>query len=143
MTKSIHFFTEDLKFSLRGKKKIISWVEDCAKHEKCIPGEICIVFCSDEYLLKMNRKYLKHNTLTDIISFPLSEEQEVVSGDIFISLPRVRENAKIFKQSVENELNRVIIHGVLHLLGYDDTTEDDKCIMRNKENLYLDKFSYL
>ncbi len=139
MKSSIHFFTEDLVFTLREKTKIRKWIESCIKQEGADYGEICIIFCSDTYLSRINRKYLKHNTLTDIITFPLMEIDSVISGDIFISLTRVRENSIIFQQRIKDEINRVIIHGILHLLGYDDNVTEDIIVMREKENFYLSK----
>jgi rRNA maturation RNase YbeY len=112
------------------------WIEKSIEKEKRIPGDINIIICSDDYLYEMNINYLKHDTFTDIITFDYSEENSV-SGDLFISIERVRENAKKFSGRVENELHRVIIHGILHLCGYDDKTDEEKGKMRQKENDYL------
>jgi len=94
------------------------------------------IFCSDTYLHKINLEYLKHDTLTDIITFDYSEKKQI-SGDIFISIDRIKENAPKFNQSTDIELNRVLIHGVLHLLGYKDKTPKEKETMRAKEDFYL------
>ena len=115
------------------------WLISVIKEEGMLIGELVYVFCNDEYLLKKNIQFLNHNTLTDVITFDYSEE-EIISGDILISTERVVENAKIFKVNYLTELNRVMVHGLLHLLGYKDKIEKDANIMRHKENYYLNKF---
>ena len=95
--------------------------------------ELNYVFCSDEYLYQMNRDYLKHDTYTDIITFDNSEKKDDIEGDIFISIDRVRENAKTLAQEVETEMNRVLAHGLLHLMGYKDKTQEEAALMRLKE----------
>ena len=117
----------------------ISSLESLIGSENFDSGEITIVFCTDDYLLEMNKRYLNHNFYTDIITFDYSENG-VISGDLFISIDRVNDNAGSFSVSVDNELKRVIYHGVLHLCGYKDKTEKDKKEMREKENYYLEKF---
>jgi probable rRNA maturation factor len=107
--------------------------------EKFELGDITIVFCNDDYLLEMNKSYLDHDYYTDIITFDYSEAA-VISGDLFISIDRVIENSSAFHVSFNHELSRVIYHGVLHLCGYKDKSDDDIKIMRSKENFYLDKF---
>jgi rRNA maturation RNase YbeY len=97
-----------------------------------------LIFCSDEYLLDVNKKYLNHDYYTDIITFDYVEDK-IISGDIFISSDRVRENANQFNVSFEMELFRIIIHGILHLLGYKDKTKKDKSLMTEKENFYLSR----
>jgi rRNA maturation RNase YbeY len=136
MMTSIQFFSEDLDYSIRQKNLLRQWISSCIKHEKQSPGNINIVFCSDEYLHKMNIDYLNHDTLTDIITFDNSQDDEI-SGDLFISLERVRENAKQFSKKLSDELHRVIIHGVLHLCGYGDKTKSEEAKMREMENIYL------
>ena len=116
------------------------WLNSVIKEEGMIIGELVYVFCNDEYLLKKNIKFLKHNTLTDVITFDYSEE-EIISGDILISTERVIENAKIFNVNYLTELHRVMVHGLLHLLGYKDKIEKDANTMREKENYYLNKFT--
>lgn len=140
MSKCIHFFSEDIRYTLPEKNNVRLWISDAATAENSKAGEICFVFCSDKYLGKINRKYLKHNTLTDIITFPSSEEKGLIRGDIFISLPRVKENAKKFKQNFIDELHRVMIHGVLHLIGYTDESKEEKQQMSLKEDFYLNRF---
>lgn len=134
---SIQFFEEDIKFLLKNKRKLRNWFRDTILQEGGKPGTLNFIFCSDNYLLEINTSYLKHNTFTDIITFDLSEDKQIVSGDIFISIERVKENAKIFKISFQQELHRVLIHGILHLLGYHDKTPSQQKEMRSKEDYYL------
>jgi rRNA maturation RNase YbeY len=116
------------------------WLNSVIKEEGMVIGELVYVFCNDEYLLKRNIQFLNHNTLTDVITFDYSEE-EIISGDMLISTERVVENAKIFNVNYLTELHRVMVHGLLHLLGYKDKTEKDANTMREKENYYLNKFT--
>ena len=102
-------------------------------------GKISCIFCSDNYLIKLNDKYLHASYFTDVITFDYTEN-DLISGDIFISIDRVKENAKLFKQPVPSETLRVILHGVLHLCGYKDKTEEEMQQMREKEDYYLQKF---
>jgi len=122
--------TEDIKF----------WINSVLKEEGMIIGELVYILCNDEYLLKKNIQFLNHNTLTDVITFDYSKDN-IISGDILISTERVVENAKIFKVDYLTELHRVMVHGLLHLLGYKDKIEKDANIMRQKENYYLNKFT--
>lgn len=108
------------------------WIRDIIQRENKQLGFIDYIFCTDEYLLKINQDYLDHDTLTDIITFNYNEDDSV-NADIFISIDRVRENAKKHNQLFEDELDRVLIHGVLHLVGYNDKSEEEKEIMRKKE----------
>ena len=117
----------------------ISSLESLIGSENFESGEITIVFCTDDYLLEMNKRYLNHDFYTDIITFDYSENG-VISGDLFISVDRVNDNAGSFSVSVDNELKRVIYHGVLHLCGYKDKTENDEKEMREKENFYINQF---
>lgn len=112
------------------------WVKHVVASENKKLGDIIFVFCSDDYLLEKNIKFLKHNSLTDVITFDYSK-REKISGDILISLDRVRENSKIFKVSFLNELYRVMVHGLLHLLGYNDKNKKDSVLMKYKEDFYL------
>lgn len=134
---SVRFFSEEIKFRLPNSRNTASWIKNAVKSEKKELGELNFIFCSDEYLRLINNQYLKHNTLTDIITFDHSELAEIIEGDIYISVERVTENAIIFKSEFLQELNRVIIHGVLHLIGYSDKSAKDKSIMRRKEDAYL------
>lgn len=131
------FFNEGISFTLREKKKIRRWIYASMNLEKKVVGSINFIFCSDDYLLEINKKYLQHNTFTDIITFDSSEVDSHLSGDIFISIDRVKENAKHFRARFVNELHRVMIHGMLHLAGYKDKDEEQKKLMRSKEDYYL------
>lgn len=111
----------------------VEWFNKVTTREGKLLDEITIIFCSDEYLLQMNREHLDHDYYTDIITFDYCWEDHV-AGDLFISVDRVRDNASSYNASFEDELNRVIIHGVLHLCGYKDKSEEDELLMRSKEN---------
>lgn len=137
---TITFHQEDVSFRLKNIRKVKSWIVQTIELEKNVLGDLNYIFCSDTYLHKINLEYLKHDTFTDIITFDYSENKNI-SGDIFISIDRIKENANKFKQSFDNELNRVLIHGVLHLLGYKDKSLTDKKIMRAKEDFYLSLLS--
>ncbi|MBV6484496.1 MAG: Endoribonuclease YbeY [Flavobacteriales bacterium] len=136
MSLSISFHSEDVDFHLENEQQIIDWIKNTIQQEAKSATEISYIFCTDEYLYQMNLAYLNHDTYTDIITFDYTENS-VVSGDIFISIDRVKENAIKFKTTFKNELSRVIIHGVLHLLGYKDKTPEQKQVMRSKEDFYL------
>lgn len=133
----INFFTEDTSFGLEREEERAAWIEAVIKKEGFSIGELNYIFCSDEYLLKINQEYLDHDTYTDIVTFDNSEGEEIIEGDIFISVDRVKENAEGLGNSFEEELNRVMIHGVLHLLGQGDKTEEEAQQMRNKEDSCL------
>lgn len=126
-------FNYETDFKLNDETKISNWISACIKKHDCTEGELNYIFCDDEYLHKLNVEFLNHDTLTDIISFDYCVGKEI-SGDIFISVERVKENAVRFTQSVENELNRVIIHGILHYFGFKDKTEEEKTVMRQEED---------
>jgi probable rRNA maturation factor len=140
----INFFFQSVSITLRHRKKLKSVLIHLIHQEKKIikAGEVNVIFCNDEYLHNLNTKFLKHNTLTDIITFDYSEDDKIV-GDIFISTERVRENARIFSQHSGMELSRVIIHGFLHLCGYKDKAKEEKEIMTQKENFYIRDFEQL
>lgn len=129
-------FNYETDFKLESEGLISKWIIDTITSEELKLEAINYVFCDDEYLHKLNVEFLKHDTLTDIISFDYSIGK-IIQGDIFISVERVVDNAKDFDVSFEDELQRVIIHGVLHYCGYKDKTEEDAKVMRNKENHYL------
>jgi probable rRNA maturation factor len=135
------FTYHKVKFKLDKIAGIKKWIEAIAKTEKKTVGGINYVFVTDEELFKMNKKYLNHGTYTDIITFDYTEGKEI-SGDIFISVDRVKENAKKFKVKFDDELHRVMIHGVLHLCGYKDKTPKDSKEMRKKEDFSLSKRSF-
>jgi len=136
----INFHVEDIDFKLQQKLKLKNWLKSVLEAEGFVLGDINYVFCSDEYLLKINVEYLDHDYLTDIITFDNSEDEELIEGDIFISIDRVVDNAKTFQVSTEHELRRVLVHGVLHLCGYLDKTDEEEKLMREKENHYLQLF---
>ncbi len=131
-------FNYETDFKLSSEERISKWIENTITDEAHKLEEINYVFCDDEYLHKLNLEFLNHDTLTDIISFDYSIGK-IIQGDIFISIDRVKDNAKDFEVSFEEELYRVIIHGVLHYCGYKDKFEDDAVEMRDKENYYLSK----
>lgn len=133
----ITFHTEDIEFQLDKPEKIKDWIRQTIQEEGGTLTFINFIFCSDTYLHRINLEYLNHDTYTDIITFPYSNE--TIESDIFISIDRVRENAQTFKVSFTHELHRVIIHGVLHLLGYGDKTPEEQQQMRNKENFWIGK----
>lgn len=133
---TITFHQENVSYRLKSVKKVKAWIILSAANEAKQIGELNFIFCSDNYLHKINLEYLKHDTFTDIITFDYSEGK-IINGDIFISIERVRENAKNFNQTIDNELHRVLIHGVLHLMNYKDKTAKEKESMRNKEDFYL------
>ena len=130
---AIHFFSEEIRFTLKEKLNRKSWLKKIATNAGFKIKELNYVFCSDEYLYQMNRDYLKHDTYTDIITFDNSEKKDELEGDIFVSIDRVRENAKTHNQEVETEMNRVLAHGLLHLIGYKDKTQEEVALMRLKE----------
>ena len=127
--------TEDITEINQNKK----WLNQVISNEAKEEGDITYIFCDDDYLLEKNIRFLNHNTLTDVITFDYCEGNSV-SGDIFISIERVKENSEIFKVDFLTELNRVMVHGLLHLLGYKDKTEKESNLMRKKENYYLSKY---
>jgi rRNA maturation RNase YbeY len=134
--KTIQFFTEQMTFTIKNKTLLREWLTKIIhKHKKSV-GEINIIFCSDDYLLKLNEQYLGHDTFTDIITFDFVEGK-IISGDIFISVDQMKENAKLFHVEQSTELHRLIIHGVLHLLGYKDEKPKDKKNMTTQEEIAL------
>jgi len=136
---SIHFNFVDVDECPLKRRNIKNWINNTVVNENKLVGEIQYIFCSDNYLLKINKKFLDHDYYTDIVTFDY-DEKNIISGDIYISIDRVKENAKIFEVDFNNELLRVIIHGILHLIGYNDKSDIEKNIMRNKENYYLSIF---
>jgi probable rRNA maturation factor len=132
----ISYFFEETKPVRLHKKLLIKHIDFLLKNEQKVRGDISIIICSDSYLLNMNREYLQHDYYTDIITFDYSEGS-VVSGDLFISTDRVKENAAEFGVSFYLELYRVIFHGLLHLVGYKDKTKEERQLMRDKESYYV------
>jgi probable rRNA maturation factor len=134
---AVNYFFQNTSFKLPFPRKTSSWIQAAVKKEKRKLTGLNFIFCSDEELLKINREYLNHDTYTDIITFDNSENSGRIEGDIFISIERVTENADRLKTKFQDELNRVMIHGVLHLLGYSDKTDSKTKEMRKKEDVYL------
>lgn len=134
----INFKSIKAGFELKEPAFFRSWLKDILKREgNFTAGEIQYIFCDDTHLLDINRKYLKHNNFTDIITFSSSAVDEIVSGDVFISIDRIKDNKNLYHTTLHNELSRVIVHGLMHLLGYSDQTNEEKAIMTGKEDYYL------
>ena len=129
-------FNYETDFKLEDEQKIQEWISSCIVNYGFTEGELNYIFCDDDYLFKLNVEFLEHDTLTDIISFDYTLGK-LISGDIFISTERVAENSEKFKQTFDNEINRVIIHGILHYLGFKDKSDDEKTIMRSEEDKCL------
>lgn len=130
----VRFFEEETTFKLVQKNRYKNWIKQIAKNEGYSMGELNYIFCSDEYLLQINVDYLDHDTLTDIITFDQRDDPKEISGEIYISVDRVSENALLFKVPFQTELERVISHGLLHLCGYSDKNKEEKLHMRLKED---------
>ncbi len=138
----ILYHTEDIDFELEHQDILSSWIKDTISLESKQLHQVNFIFCSDAYLHDLNLQYLQHDTLTDIITFPYLE-LPLIEGDIFISIDRIRENARAYGCTFEQELYRVMIHGVLHLCGYTDKTVEEKAAMTKQENLRLAQLSLL
>jgi len=134
---TIQFFAEKISFRLSQPRKTSLWLQSIARHNGFKIDSLVYVFCSDAFLGKMNKDFLGHSTLTDIISFDLSETKGMVIGEIYISIPRVKENARKFNQPFESELRRVLVHGLLHFMGLKDKSAAEKAQMRSKEEASL------
>lgn len=132
----ILYYYQDTAFLFKDKRRNNRWLKLVAESEIRRIGDISIIFCSDNYILDVNQKYLQHDYFTDIITFDYCEGDRL-SGDLFISVDSVRENAHEYGTDFTDELNRVMVHGILHLIGYDDHTDEDIAMMRKKENYYL------
>jgi len=126
-------FNSETSFTLKNQNKLVKWIGDVVSSEGFQVAEINYIFCDDSYLNKINQEFLNHDTFTDIISFDYTLGKEV-GGDIFISIERVLENAEKFNEVFETELHRVMIHGILHFIGYKDKTKKEKTLMRTKED---------
>jgi rRNA maturation RNase YbeY len=133
----INFHSEAIDFKVVNPIKTKRWLKSVIKAEGFELSEINYVFCNDEYLHSINFEYLDHDTLTDIITFDNSEEDELIEGDIFVSIERIIDNTKDFNTTFEQEFKRVIVHGILHLCGYCDKTDQNEKQMREKEDYYL------
>ncbi|MFT5667458.1 MAG: putative rRNA maturation factor [Vicingaceae bacterium] len=139
---AIHFHFEDVQLNSFKEANTKAWITRSIETEKKQVGVLNYIFCSDQYLLKINQDYLNHNTFTDIVTFNYVE-YNVISGDLFISIDRVKDNSVEFKSSFSQELNRVLIHGVLHLIGYNDKSTKEAQEIRAKEDFYLTLFADL
>lgn len=136
----IHFFSEEIDFTLPNKGKYRATILQTIAQRQFKMKELNYIFCNDAYLLSINQEYLNHNTYTDIITFDNSSAEKTIEGDIFISVERIKENAEKFNQTFQDELTRVIGHGLLHLLGYKDKTKEQSSEMREQENLFIQTF---
>ncbi|MCB2197345.1 MAG: rRNA maturation RNase YbeY [Bacteroidetes bacterium] len=138
----VKFFNEDYSYQLKSKKILKLWIDKAIHEEGYQQGDINFIFTSDKYLLDINKKYLNHNYYTDIVTFNYCINS-TINGDIFISIETVKNNSKRFGVNMIEELHRVIIHGILHLIGFDDQNDTQKALMREKENYYLDRLKNL
>ena len=135
--KAIKFFLQDVNYRIEQKNKIRNWISEALSAENKRFKEISYIICSDSFLLELNKDFLKHNSLTDVITFNLSVDDDNIIGEIYISIDRVKENSKQYGVKLQEELKRVMIHGLLHLVGYNDITKQEKIMMRKKEDYYL------
>jgi rRNA maturation RNase YbeY len=133
---AIYFHFEEVEIDNFQAEKLTNWITSTIKNEEKEPGEINYIFCSDEYLLNINQQYLNHDTFTDIVTFNYVNNN-IISGDLFISYERILENAKQFSVTELHELKRVMVHGILHLIGYNDKTAEEAQEIRAKEDFYL------
>ena len=138
-----NFFSENKNFKISNKKEIRALLKKICKKENKKISFINCVFCSDNRLLEINKKYLNHTSLTDVVTFDFTTNKKTIEGDVYISIDRVKENAKKYKQLFKTELLRIIIHGLLHLIGFSDKTKEEKNTMTLKENEYLSLYSKL
>jgi len=137
---NILFFTEDIDYPVKAKTALRRWITRATHAEGFRVGEINFILCSDNYLLNINREYLHHDTYTDIVTFENNHPtRRIIGGDIFISVDRIRENARKYNVPERDELHRVMIHGVLHLCGYSDKKKEEKAVMTAKEDHYLSR----
>ena len=133
-------FNYNTKLSLANRTELKAFLKTIIKLENKKAKSLNFIFCSDKYLLQINKAFLNHNYFTDIITFDLSDSKKEISGEIYISVDRVKDNARIYNTSIKKEVHRVIFHGVLHLCGYGDKTKPQKKTMTNRENHYLAKY---
>ncbi|MET3129332.1 rRNA maturation RNase YbeY [Arcicella rosea] len=137
----IVFFNEDIDFKFGQKNQLKAWLKKVAESEGFKMRNLNYIFCSDEYLHKINLEYLDHDTYTDIITFDNSEGEEDIEGDIFVSIERVKDNSQELKTEFLDEFKRVLVHGLLHLCGYDDHSDEDEAQMRELESKYISIFN--
>ena len=136
---SVHFHSNDISFTLRKKLAYKKWIKEEVERRSYCLGEVNIIFCNDNYILDINRNYLQHDYFTDNITFNNNEEK-LISGDLFISVDRVKENAATYSVTTDSEIKRVIIHGILHLLGYNDHSPSQKTEIRKQEDAAINRF---
>ena len=136
------YYSENTEFKFNHRRVCSKWLKQVALLESKTLGYINVIFCSDPYILELNRSFLGHNFYTDIITFDYCEG-DILSGDLFISVDTVLSNSQFYHTIFFDELNRVIVHGLLHLIGYNDSTDDEVSLMREKENFYLDLLNNL
>lgn len=136
-TPPINFFSEDIRFEIKSKRKIREWIIQVIDNEEYRIDNINYIFCGDQYLHAINKTYLSHDTLTDIVTFDMSEKKGWINGDVFISIERVKENSQGLGIPFRHELSRVMVHGLLHLCGYRDKTREQRQEMTEKEDFYL------
>jgi probable rRNA maturation factor len=136
----VEMFFENIQKIDLPKKRLLNFMDEMVKIENFSCGRINFIFCNDQYLLNINKEFLKHDYFTDIITFDYSKNKKL-SGDLYLSVERITENAGKFGVSFLDEIVRVMIHGILHLIGYNDKTSDEKKMIREKEDIYLNKFN--
>jgi rRNA maturation RNase YbeY len=136
----IHFYFEKVEFSLKNRTQLKRFIGELIAEEKKKIDNLNYIFCNDKVLLEINRRYLNHNFYTDIITFDLSASSKEILADIYISVDRVKENSRDLKMTFQKELHRVMFHGLLHLCGYNDKTENQKKVIRRKEDHYLNLY---
>jgi probable rRNA maturation factor len=137
---SVHFYFEKVGLTLKERGKLKSFINSLIVKEKKNLNNLNYIFCNDNALLEINRKYLDHNFYTDVITFDLSSSRKEILADIYISVDRIKENSKTLKLPLEEELHRVMLHGLLHLCGYNDKTESQRSLIRKKEDFYLNLY---
>jgi len=140
LSSKVNFFSEDVRSNLKNRKALKSFIEFIFKCEKSSLRSINYIFCTDKKLREINKQYLNHDYFTDIITFNLSEPGKPIISEVYVSIDRIKENAKNIGISYKSELHRVLFHGVLHLCGYSDKRQTDKLIMRSREDFYLLKY---
>lgn len=133
----INFFNEDIDFKFKGRNNFKAWLKKVAEREGFRITDLNYIFCSDQHLHKINLEYLNHDTYTDIITFDNSEDESTIEGDIFVSIERITDNSKILNTPFDEEMKRVVVHGLLHLCGFDDHSVKDKAEMRRLESEYI------
>ena len=135
----VSFVNQGIRLQLKNKKEIKNWIYSYIKNNQKIPGEINLIYCSDDYILEINKKYLNHNYYTDIITFNYNEEN-IISGDLFMSSQRIKDNAGKYNETLKREILRVIAHGILHLFGLNDKTIGQQSLMRAEEEKFISSF---